>query len=177
MNGTLIGATAPAATALLAALVLGERLRAAQWAGVVLSIAGVVLVVSGGSLASLFALSLNRGDLLIAGAVICWAVYRVGSRNLVRRHRPVTVTACTFSWPRPSPYPSQRARRPSLAGSPCRARGRPGPRLFLATVSVLGFVWWKRGSGRLRPVADRRLQQPGPDLGHCPGYPCSSARR
>lgn len=143
VNGTLIGAAAPVATALLAALVLGERLRAAQWAGVGLSFAGVAVVVTNGSPATLLALSFNPGDLMIAGAAACWAVYTVAGSHLFRRYRPVTVTTYTF-------VAATAVALPLAAGS-AAARGTAAL-IFLATVcSVLGFVWWNEGVGVLGP--------------------------
>ncbi len=153
VNGTLIGAGAPVATALLAALALGERLRALQWAGVGLSFSGVLLVVSNGSAASLLRLSLNPGDLLLVAAVACWAVYTVAGRSLFRRYRPVTVTAHTY-------FVATALALPLAAGEAAvpGAAALPGSwtiwaaLLFLGTVcSVLGFVWWNEGVAVLGP--------------------------
>lgn len=149
VNGTLIGAAAPVATALLAALVLGERLRAAQWAGVALSFAGVAVVVTNGSPTALLSLSFNPGDLMIAGAGACWAVYTVAGSRLFRRYRPVTVTTYTFV-------------AATAVALPLAAGSGPAPLpgawtvwaalLFLGTVcSVLGFVWWNEGVSVLGP--------------------------
>lgn len=153
VNGTLIGATVPVATALLAVFVLGERLRAAQWAGVVLSFAGVIVVVSDGSIASLLALESNPGDLLIVAAVACWAVYTVAGRGLIRRYRPVTLTAYTF-------FMATAVALPLAAGEAAISGGVAFPGswavwaalFFLATVSVLGFVWWNEGVAVFGPT-------------------------
>ena len=34
-----------------------------------------------------------RGDLMLMGAVVCWALYTIGARPLMERHSPVGVTA------------------------------------------------------------------------------------
>ncbi len=153
VNGTLIGAATPVATALLAAIVLGERLRAAQWAGVGLSFAGVAVVVTSGSPPALLALSFNPGDLMIAAACSCWAVYTVAGSRLFRRYRPVTVTMYTFI--------AATAVALALAAGSAATSGSvalPGAwtvwaaLLFLGTVcSVLGFVWWNEGVSVLGP--------------------------
>ena len=48
-----------------------------QLAGLVLSFAGVLAVISAGDLRVLLALSLNRGDLLILAGALLWALYTV----------------------------------------------------------------------------------------------------
>ena len=153
VNGTLIGATNPVLTALLATLLLRERLGPLQWLGVVFSFVGVLLVVSNGSLATLRSLSLNRGDLLLFAAVICWAVYSVAGRNLFRRYPAVTVTAYAYLISTALVLPlalmeSAGTTSPMLPASP----GIWAALLFLATFcSVLGFVWWNRGVAVLGP--------------------------
>jgi len=48
-----------------------------QLAGLVLSFAGVIAIISAGDLRVLLALSLNRGDLLILAGALLWALYTV----------------------------------------------------------------------------------------------------
>ncbi|KAF5061659.1 putative cystine transporter YijE [anaerobic digester metagenome] len=153
VNGTLIGAMNPVLTALLAALLLRERLGHLQWLGVVLSFVGVLFVVSNGSPETLLALSLNRGDLLLFAAVICWAVYSVAGRRLFRRYPAVTVTAYAYFVSTALVLPlalveSAGAIGPMLPESPIVWAAL----LFLATLcSVLGFIWWNRGVAVLGP--------------------------
>lgn len=154
VNGTLIGATNPVLTAVLAALLIRERLEPAQWLGIALSSAGVLAVVTGGSPAALLALRLNRGDLLLFAAVVCWAVYSVAGRSLVRRYPAVTVTAYAYLM-------GTALALPLAIGEAGRGTGVILPPsfaawaalLFLATIcSVLGFVWWNRGMAVLGPA-------------------------
>jgi drug/metabolite transporter (DMT)-like permease len=37
-----------------------------------------------------------KGDLMLAGAVVCWALYTIGARPLMVRHSPVGVTALSM---------------------------------------------------------------------------------
>ena len=79
--------------ALLSSSLGHERITLVRWAGVILSLAGIYLVVGqanqqGASLA---------GDLLILGAMLCWAGYTVGSRSLLTRHSPLVVTGITMT--------------------------------------------------------------------------------
>lgn len=57
------------------------KLGALQVAGVAITIAGVALVVSQGDLAVLAALEINRGDLFMLLASVCYAAYALGLRN------------------------------------------------------------------------------------------------
>jgi len=66
----LLAALNPMLTALLGLIVLGERMRLAQWLGLVLGVAGVVLVVG---LAPVPGRSVSAA-LLAAGGIVCFAV-------------------------------------------------------------------------------------------------------
>ncbi|MEJ2591304.1 MAG: DMT family transporter [Candidatus Thiodiazotropha sp.] len=83
-NAALIMATNPLLTTFIAALVLGERPTARQIAALPLALIGVVIVISGGSLAHMATLQVARGDLLMIGADLVWACYNV----LTRRYMP-----------------------------------------------------------------------------------------
>lgn len=153
VHGALIGAASPVVTALLAALLLGERLRPAQWIGVTLSLAGVVSVISNGSPASLAALSFNPGDLLLGAAVASWAVYTVAGGGLVRRYGPLTIAAYAYFVATAVALPVAVAKT-VLAGIPALPTSWTvwAALLFLGTVSsVLGFVWWNEGMAVLGP--------------------------
>jgi drug/metabolite transporter (DMT)-like permease len=88
----LIGAS-PIVVSLLTAVVGHERLSRPHWIGLSLSFCGVYFVV--GRPAALGSHSLS-GDLIMLGAVSCWAVYAVASRVLLARHSPLFVTGWTM---------------------------------------------------------------------------------
>lgn len=71
----------PIMTALLAAIVLGERLSGRRWLGLLVSLAGVAAVVLGGVDVEIHGLS--SGDALILGSALCIAVYTVVARMAV----------------------------------------------------------------------------------------------
>jgi drug/metabolite transporter (DMT)-like permease len=93
-NAALISAANPVLTAVLSHWRGHERFGVRDWLGLVLSAAGVVLVVLGSGLEVGFG-STVVGDLLLLGAVLCWALYAVGSRPLVQALGPVNMTAWT----------------------------------------------------------------------------------
>jgi len=56
---------------------LGQRLRASQWAGVAISLIGVLSIVGRGDPMVILTLSLNIGDLWILASMLLWALYTV----------------------------------------------------------------------------------------------------
>lgn len=80
INVTLVNTAMPMTIVLVSWLWLGDRPSPGGLAGIVLSMLGVVVVVSRGDAAVLLGLELHRGDLLMMLAVVVWAVYSVGLR-------------------------------------------------------------------------------------------------
>lgn len=78
INVTLVNTAMPMAIVLVGWIWLKERPSAGGLAGIVLSMAGVAVVVSRGDPAVLLGLELHRGDLLMMVAVLVWALYSQG---------------------------------------------------------------------------------------------------
>lgn len=103
-NASIILSAIPALTAIIGWLALGETVNATRGAGILLSMAGVTVVVGGdplrdaGLIASLARNQTLVGDLLILGAALCWALYTVLGRHVVARLSPAVVTAHTAAW-------------------------------------------------------------------------------
>ena len=76
-NMALIYAATPMAIVAASALLLHERMSRAQWAGVVLALAGLLLVISKGEPARLLAVQFVAGDAWITAAAASWVVYSV----------------------------------------------------------------------------------------------------
>ena len=91
LSASLINAANPAVMALLAAVVLRERLGWRVVAGLILGLFGVLLVITNGSLASVFSMRFNIGDLLMLVAITVWSVYTIVGRKL--DVPPITATA------------------------------------------------------------------------------------
>jgi drug/metabolite transporter (DMT)-like permease len=75
LNVTLIAASAPLWMLGVGALLFGQRPAPRQFAGALLSLAGVLLVVSRGSVATLAQVQLVAGDVYILIGALAWAVY------------------------------------------------------------------------------------------------------
>jgi drug/metabolite transporter (DMT)-like permease len=75
INIGLLYAVSPVLIALVSALWMHERFGALQWAGVALSLGGVMHIVIKGQWQALGALAVNPGDAWIALCVVAWTVY------------------------------------------------------------------------------------------------------
>jgi drug/metabolite transporter (DMT)-like permease len=85
-EAALIQGAGPALTAMVATLVLGERLRLSGWAGLGLSGLGVGLIVLSGS-DKTDAPAPLLGDLLLVGSLLCWAIYTIQFKRLAHYPR------------------------------------------------------------------------------------------
>jgi drug/metabolite transporter (DMT)-like permease len=95
-NASILLATTPVWTLVLSTLRRHESHGPLVWVGVLATLAGMVLVVVGGTVSVGFEGGTLKGDLLMVGAAITWSTYTVGSRNLVRKYGSLPVTAWTL---------------------------------------------------------------------------------
>ena len=146
-NGALIVAVNPLLTAVLSAIWLRERVSPGQAAGLLLSLFGVAVVIARGSLEILTTLSCNRGDLIMLGAPLCWALYSILGKKALARFTPLAATA----------YASLFGAALLVPAALLEHAGTGGPLpgfswlgwlaiLQLALLgTVVGFVWWYEG--------------------------------
>jgi drug/metabolite transporter (DMT)-like permease len=87
---SLIIASGPVFTALMAVVLLGERLNVRGWVGIGVSFAGVALITLGEGAGGLH---FEPGALLILVSAVVTAAYFVASKPLLRRYRPLEFTA------------------------------------------------------------------------------------
>jgi len=90
----LIIALNPVGIAVLSAVIGGEPLGMIRILGVLISVAGAMLVISHGNL-SLLTSGAGAGELALLGCVLCWALYSVIGRRAMRGLSPLA--AVTYS--------------------------------------------------------------------------------
>jgi drug/metabolite transporter (DMT)-like permease len=95
-NASLVLATTPVWTLVLATILGQEQHSMAVWVGVLATLGGMVFVVAGGAGATGYSGGLPRGDLLLVGAAVTWSVYTVGTQDLARRYGALAVTSWTL---------------------------------------------------------------------------------
>lgn len=83
-NGVILNSCIPVLIIAMAWVLFRERMRPLQLAGVGVSLGGVMVILSGGSLEVLAAFRLNGGDLFIISSMAMWALYTI----MLRRRPP-----------------------------------------------------------------------------------------
>ncbi|MFO7708348.1 MAG: DMT family transporter [Desulfobacterales bacterium] len=150
-RASVIIANNPVFIALMAAVFFGERLNALKVTGILLSVAGALVVITRGVLSSLLSGGFGWGELFIFGCVASWVAYSLLGKTVMARLSPLA--AVTFS---------------SVAGTAClfppavlegMLTVDPYPLAAWASIfylgffgTVLGFVWYYQGIQRIGPV-------------------------
>ena len=91
-HGALLVALNPMMVILLAAWRYGESLRPMKIAGMLLSLLGVVVVISRGNPLELFN-SFEWGDAFMLGCPVTWAVYTLAGREALKHSSPLQASA------------------------------------------------------------------------------------
>jgi drug/metabolite transporter (DMT)-like permease len=84
INTSLIGSSGPVFSLLLGVLFFGQKLKAGQVLGAIISLVGVAFVMLRGDIGRLASIAFERGDLYMLVATLFWAAYTW----LVRTRRP-----------------------------------------------------------------------------------------
>lgn len=92
-RASIIIANNPIAITLFSALFFRERLSLVKLAGIVLSVIGAVIAISGGDPRALFSGGIGRGDLFIFGCVLSWSAYSLLGKHVMRVLPPLTAVA------------------------------------------------------------------------------------
>ncbi|USQ79467.1 DMT family transporter [Ornithinimicrobium faecis] len=144
LSASLVNATNPALIVLVAALTLRERLRPLTLLGVIIAMAGALVVLSRGDLGVLAGARFGAGELVMLGAVVAWTAYTIIGRAGQGRLRvpPVTAVAVQAAITVVVVAPVSLATGgPSLPMTPQAA----GAVLFIAVFpSVLAYLLWSR---------------------------------
>jgi drug/metabolite transporter (DMT)-like permease len=96
-NSALILATTPVFVVLFGALLDVEKITSPVVQGVVLSFLGVVMIVLGSGRTLTFTDQSLIGDLLIVANPICWSIYTVLSKPMLKEYSPLKLTTVTMA--------------------------------------------------------------------------------
>ncbi len=93
-TGWIIGIT-PVFMTILAIIFFKEKISKQQLVGIIISFAGLILLVSKGDLSSIDLIN-NKGDVLIISSSLTWAVYSMASKKATLNYSPVMTTLYLF---------------------------------------------------------------------------------
>lgn len=96
-NGVLLQSVTPITMILLAGLVLHEKSTLAQWAGIGVSLVGVLVIITKADWQVLQQLAFNRGDMWIVLATLDWSLYTVLLRKLPQGLRGTPILGFSIS--------------------------------------------------------------------------------
>ena len=93
INAAVLNSTEPVIIVAVAWLLFRDPVGWPQAVGIALSLVGVLILIGRGDWTVLLALDFNRGDLIVMGAYISWAVYAVLLRRAPRELDSLTTLA------------------------------------------------------------------------------------
>jgi drug/metabolite transporter (DMT)-like permease len=94
LNALLIQSSGPLFVALWSLTLFGVRLTWAQLAGIAISLAGVLTIILRGDFAALAGIQLNRGDVMLTGAMLAFGLYSALMPRRPKTHQ-LSLIACT----------------------------------------------------------------------------------
>lgn len=150
-NGVMLYSAIPVMIILLGVVFFKQRVSAKQMLGVVVSLGGVLAILTKGHLESLAKLQFNRGDLILLAAMLLWALY-----TLVLKWRPegipglALLAVCgSIGLIAMTPvYAWELASGKSIQWS----WGVPAALLYVGLLpSFIGYIFWNRGVEAVGP--------------------------
>lgn len=148
-NGTVMQSMNPIFIILLSALVLGEKTTTAQWLGIIISLLGVLSILSRGDIETLTQLDFRAGDLFILCAVVSWVTYTVLLRKLPAALKGLPILGYTV-------FLGTLIILPFYLLETVNGRPMPLSTISVASVlfvalfpSVLSFMFWNHATQRL----------------------------
>ena len=88
-RASMIASLNPALTAILSNLIFKEKLSKFNFVGIVISLSGTLVVISEGNLQVILQGKIGMGELLILGCVVCWSVFTLAGKIVIKELKPV----------------------------------------------------------------------------------------
>jgi drug/metabolite transporter (DMT)-like permease len=145
MNGVILNSFIPVMIISLSWIFLRQRLAPIQLAGVCVSLAGVLAILSQGSLETLANFQLNRGDLFVILSMLLWSIYTICLRWKPPGLHMLTflfVIACVGDAGVLPLYLAEMAMGSTMSFTLVNVAALVGVALFS---SVLAYIFWNRG--------------------------------
>jgi drug/metabolite transporter (DMT)-like permease len=91
-NAALVSSLNPGVILLFSVILFREKISTIKVLGIIISIIGVLVILTRGNLGQIFQMSYNKGDLIMLVAIVVWAIYSILAKRL-KDTPPITATA------------------------------------------------------------------------------------
>lgn len=151
-RAALIIATNPIFITLFSAAIFKERLTPLKMLGLVLSVSGATIIITGGDIGQVFKTGIGRGEMAIFGCVVSWVSYSLLGRPLTGRFSPL-VSVCYSSIAGTLMLFFPAVSKGLFAALPGYGIVEWGSLFYLGYFgTVLGFAWYYQGIKKIGPA-------------------------
>lgn len=151
-NGVILNSSIPVMIIVLGWVIYRETITRLQAVGVVISLTGILAIISRGDLAVLAQLSLNKGDLIVLVGMVFWAAYTVFLRLKPADLPGLALLACCGSVGVLLLLPLVAFEMLFMDGRVELTPATVGAMLYVGTFpSFVGYIFWNRGVAEVGP--------------------------
>ena len=151
-NGVILNSSIPVMIILLGWLIYRDTITRLQALGVVVSLAGVLAILTRGDFGVLLQLSLNKGDLIVLGGMVFWAAYTIFLRMKPAELPGLAMLACCGVFGVMLLFPLFLFEMAFLEG---HVEFTPATIAAMAYVGIfpsfVGYVFWNRAVAQVGP--------------------------
>ncbi|WP_459503229.1 DMT family transporter [Bacillus sp. C1] len=149
INGSLIMATNPLVTTILASFILREKIVKQQVIGMGFALLGVIFVITQGSFSIIQNLAFSKGDCYILLGNICWALYGVLGRRFIKNGSPIQTTTYTMTIGAVAFLIVSLTQKGVVPISEIPLFAWLAILFMAIGMSVLGYLWWNKGIAQI----------------------------
>lgn len=151
-NGVILNSSIPIMIIVLGWLLYRETITRVQALGVVVSLGGILAIVSHGDLGALAALTFNKGDFIVLAGMVFWAAYTVFLRMKPAELPGLVLLACCGSVGVLLLLPLFAAEMIFWDGKIEISPATLGAMLYVGIFpSFVGYIFWNRGVHEVGP--------------------------
>jgi drug/metabolite transporter (DMT)-like permease len=151
-NGVILNSAVPVMIIVLAWAVYRDTITRVQAAGVVVSLVGILAIITRGDFSLLARLTLNHGDLIIVVGMIFWAAYTVFLRMKPPDLPPLALLACCGCVGLVLLTPLAALEMVAFGGHVEITWATLAAMAYVGTFpSFIGYIFWNRGVAEVGP--------------------------
>lgn len=144
-SAAILQTATPVIVAIGARLYLDETLRPVQWAGVIASALGVLLVVTRGSWRAIVHADLHPGDFILLVSGVGWATYTIYGKRVLAVHSPAVATTTAYVLGSLMLLPMVALTTPFFPRPVLTSPVAWAVVLYQAILGAVAHVWWYEG--------------------------------